>query len=112
MVLFTAFGLRMVPGARAPPTFGWWWEYQVFSAQTTMDAPPCSRNHSAARAPMELPRAGLVSALPSEMANHKKNTPKAARTTARMRRRLRWTRALDHRPFLWDGGVPASSGST
>ena len=47
VVVGTVFGLRMVPAARAPPTFGWWWEYHSFSAQLTMEAPPCSRNHSA-----------------------------------------------------------------
>src|ERR1700722_2775722 len=92
----TTFGLRMVPAARVPPTFGWWWEYHSFSAQTTMGAPPCPRNHSAARAPMELPRAGLVSALPSEKATQMIKTPKAVAATERIRRGRGWTADPDH----------------
>ena len=37
-----AFGFRIVPAARAPPTFGWWCEYHSFSVQLTKEAPPCS----------------------------------------------------------------------
>ena len=89
VVLGVSVGLRMVPAARVPPTLGWWWEYHSFSTQTTMDAPPWPRNHSAARAPMEVPRAGLVSAPPSEMASQMKKTPNAVASTARTRRRRR-----------------------
>src|SRR5260370_42188616 len=52
--------------AGVPPTGGGWWEYHTFSARFTTELPPCSRNHSAPRAPTELPRLGFVSALPSD----------------------------------------------
>ena len=48
-----------------------------------MDAPPCSRNHSASREPAELPRAGLVSAPPRETASQMRRAANTAPTTAR-----------------------------
>ena len=60
-------------------------------------APPWPRNHSAARAPMELPRAGLARAPPSEMASQRKRKQKKAAMAAMMRRRRRWRGDLDQR---------------
>jgi hypothetical protein len=51
------------------PPGGAWWLYHSFSTQLTMLAPPCSRAHSARRGLSELPMAGLVRALPREMAS-------------------------------------------
>src|SRR5258708_6705886 len=73
------------PLAGAPPTGGWWWEYQTFSTQFTMGLPPCMRNHSAARAPGEEPRPGLVSAFPSDT-----QTGVSASTTAQTADRTGW----------------------
>src|ERR1700730_18301360 len=89
------FGLWIVPAARGAPTWGWWWGDHWVSAPTTIDAPPCPRNHSAARAPKELPSAGLVTALPKEKANQITKMLKTAAIAASTRRRRRWTRALD-----------------
>src|SRR5260221_1717396 len=73
------------PLAGAPPTGGWWWEYQTFSTQFTMGLPPCMRNHSAARAPGEEPRPGLVSAFPSDT-----QTGVSPGTTAQTPHRTGW----------------------
>ena len=79
-VVCGAFGLWMVPGASAPPTFGWWCEYHSFSAQTTMDAPPCSRNHSASAGPRRAPEGGVGQRTAEETASQ-------IRKIARMRPR-------------------------
>ena len=60
-------GGGIAPFDGAPPTAGWWWEYQTFSIEFTIEPPPCVRTHSAPRLEMLLPRPGSVSAFPSEI---------------------------------------------
>ncbi len=64
---------------------------------------------------MEVPSAGLVSALPSEMANQRKKIPMIVATAARIRRR-RCTRDFDQRalrtrPIEGEAGVCAANSS-
>ena len=86
-------GTRIAPFDGLPPTGGWWCEYQTFSIQLTTLAAPCSRNHSAARAPTDEPLAGSLSADPNEMPNGIMSPRKRTNPTSKTRRRLRFRRA-------------------
>src|ERR1017187_7749339 len=87
----TATGLarewRIAPAGSVPPTGGGWWLYHWFSNQFTTLAPPFSRAHSARRALSELPRAGLVTAPPRELASHTSTPARLSATANRIRRR-------------------------
>src|ERR1700722_10319171 len=108
----TVFGFWMVPFGSAPPIFGWWCEYHSFSAQLTTEAPPCSRAHSARRALIELPSAGLVSAPPRDTASQMRHAASTTATPAKMRRRRRWTGERDQRALRGGGGGGVSRSSS
>ncbi len=73
------------PAGGFPPTGGGWCEYHSSPIQlTTRLAPPWLRAHSAKRPPAELPRAGLVSALPTDTASHATMTTMITTTILRI----------------------------
>src|SRR6202011_4893032 len=81
-----------------PPTGGAWWEYQVFSAQVTIDPAPCPRSHSENLAGTLVPRPGLVSAEPSDHHTGVSSTTRTRRTLKTLWRRIH------RRRRTWRGG--------